>query len=172
VDTDGNLLISSRHTWATYKVDHSTGEVIWTLGGKGSSFTLAAAPGQVLDQANEIFAWQHDPEPLGNGLYSFFDDDANGASPPLLPYSRAVVVRLDENQHVATLVASYNQPEALSAAAEGNAQATDAGNLFVGWGTVPYMSAFDPSGNLIFNAQFAAGVHTYRAYFLPFKPWE
>ena len=171
VDTDGNLLINSRHTWTTFKVDHHSGNIIWTLGGNASSFTLAAAPGQVLDQSSEIFAWQHDPEALGNGLYSYFDNESDGGS-PLLPYSRAVVVQLDENTHVATLVASYNQPAGLVAASQGNVQATEEGNLFVGWGKLPYFSAFDPAGNLIFNAQFPAGVDSYRAYFLHFKPGE
>jgi hypothetical protein len=170
VDTDGNLLIEGRHTWAVYKVDRATGSIIWTLGGKSSSFATAAAPGQALDTANEIFAWQHDPEPLGNGLYSFFDNDYNPPSPALLSSSRAVVVQLNESTHVATLVASYNQPEGLLARSQGNAQATDEGNLFVGWGALPYFSAFDPAGNLIFNAQFPAGVDSYRAYFLHFKP--
>ena len=170
VDTDGNLLISARHTWATYKVDRLTGDVLWTLGGKASSFTLAAAPGQVLDQAGELFAWQHDPEPLGNDTYTFFDDEANGASPPLLPYSRAITVQLNETTHVATLAAADNQPEGLLASAAGNAQTTSDGNLFVGWGLLPYFSAFDPSGTLIFDARFPPGVYSYRAYFLPFNP--
>jgi Arylsulfotransferase (ASST) len=168
VDTDGNLLIDSRHTWAVFKVDHASGEVIWTLGGRASSFTLTAAPGQVLNAADEIFAWQHDAQPLGNGLYSLFDNEAGGGS-QLLPYSRAVVVQLDQNTHVATLVAAYNQPEGLLAYSQGNAQATDEGNLFVGWGSLPYFSAFDPGGNLIFNASFPSGVNSYRAYFLPFN---
>lgn len=170
VDTDGNFLIEGRHTWAVYKVSRATGDIIWTLGGKASSFALAAAPGQVLDAADEIFAWQHDPEPLGNGLYSFFDNEGNPPAPSLLPNSRGVVVQLDEIAHIATLVASYDQPEGLIATAEGNVQATDEGNLLVGWGNLPYFSAFDASSSLIFNAQFAPGVHSYRAYFLHFKP--
>jgi len=170
VDTDGNLLISARHTWAVYKVDHRSGEVIWTLGGKASSFTLATAPGQALDRAGELFAWQHDPEPLGNGAYTVFDNDANGASPPLLPDSRAITVQLDPSTHVATLVAADSQPEGLLAPSQGNAQTTDDGNLFVGWGALPYFSAFDPGGTLIFNARFPPGVDSYRAYFLPFNP--
>ena len=63
----GDFLIDARDTWTTYEVDPNSGNVVWQLGGKDSSFTLQAAPGQVLDSANEIFAWQHDPEPLGNG---------------------------------------------------------------------------------------------------------
>ena len=33
-DTDGNLIVSGRNTWAAYKIDHTTGAVIWRLGGK------------------------------------------------------------------------------------------------------------------------------------------
>jgi Arylsulfotransferase (ASST) len=166
LDTDGDLLIDARNTWAAYKVNRRTGDIIWQLGGKGSSFSLRAAPGQVLDSAGEIFAWQHDPEALGHGLYTFFDDDA---APTELPYSRAVYVQLDYRTHVATLVASDNQPEGLSAVATGNAQPTVFGDLFVGWGTLPYFSEFSPSGQLLFNAEFPAGVSTYRAYLLPWQ---
>ncbi len=168
LDTDGNLLIDARDTWTTYKVSLATGHVIWQLGGKDSSFTLQAAPGQVLDDANEIFSWQHDPEPLGNDEYTFFDNESSGT--PELPYSRAVTVKLDEWRHLATLVASENQPEGLSAASQGNAQPTGDGDLFVGWGILPYFSEFDPSGKLIFNAELPAGVNTYRAYLLPWNP--
>ena len=92
LDTDGNLLIDARNTWTTYKVNRWTGNIIWRLGGKDSSFTPAAAPGQVLDSAGEIFAWQHDPEALGDGVYTFFDNESSGT--PLLPYSRAITVKL------------------------------------------------------------------------------
>lgn len=63
LDTSGNLLIDARDTWTTYEVSLHTGRIIWRLGGKDSSFKVEAAPGQQLDQAGEIFAWQHDPEP-------------------------------------------------------------------------------------------------------------
>jgi hypothetical protein len=168
LDTDGNLLIDARDTWTTYKVNRYSGNIIWQLGGKDSSFALQAAPGQTLDNANEIFAWQHDPEAIGNDEYTFFDNESSGT--PNLPYSRALTVKLNEWNHTATLVSSDNQPEGLSAASQGNAQTTDDGNLFVGWGILPYISEFDPSGNLLFNAELPAGVNTYRAYLLPWNP--
>jgi len=165
LDTDGNLLIDARDTWTTYKVSLATGNIIWELGGKDSSFTLEARPGQVLDSADEIFAWQHDPEAIGHDQYTFFDNESSGN--PLLPYSRAVTVKLNERTHVATLVASDDQPEGLAAASQGNAQTTRDGDLFVGWGALPYFSEFNPTGRLIFNAEFPTGVNTYRAYLLP-----
>ncbi len=167
LDTDGNLLVSSRNTWAVFKVDRRTGRVMWQLGGKHSSFALRAAPGQALDRDGEIFAWQHDPEAIGAGGYTFFDDESGGN---LLGYSRVVTVRLDLSTRVATLVRSDDQPEGQVAQLMGNAQTTPGGDLFVGWGSLPYLSEFSPSGKLLFNAELPAGVSTYRAYLLPWGP--
>jgi len=147
VDTNGNLLINSRHTWTTYEVSPRTGKILWQLGGKDSSFTLRAAPGQVLDQAGEIFAWEHDPQPLGHGLYTFFDNESAGVAE--LPYSRVVTVRLNFRTKVATLVRSVDQPEGLVAPSQGNAQTLPDGGLVVGWGALPYFSEFSPSGRLL-----------------------
>jgi hypothetical protein len=168
LDGFGNLLIDARNTWTTYDVSLRTGAVDWQLGGKQSSFTLQAAPGQTLDSANEIFAWQHDPEYIGHGEFTFFDNESSGA--PLLPYSRAVTVQLNPWAKTATLVRSDSQPEGLSAPSQGNAQTTGNGDLFVGWGALPYFSEFSPSGQLELNAEFPAGVNTYRAYRLPWFP--
>jgi hypothetical protein len=162
LDTNGNLLIDGRDTWTTYEVSPWSGNILWQLGGKDSSFKLQAAPGQVLDSAGEIFAWQHDPEALGDDTYTFFDNESSGT--PELPYSRAITVKLNPWTKVATLVASDDQPEGLSAASQGNAQTTPQRNLVVGWGALPYFSEFSPSGQLLFNAEFPAGVNTYRAY--------
>jgi hypothetical protein len=169
LDTDGSLLIDSRFTWTTYKVSRHTGKVIWELGGKQSSFRLLAAPGQKLDAADAIFAFQHDPEPLGHGLYSLFDDEAD-QNTALLAQSRAVVIRLNLAAKTATLIRSYNQPAGLVARGQGNAQTTRNGDLFVGWGVLPYISEFSPSGRLLFNAELPAGVVSYRAYRLPWHP--
>jgi hypothetical protein len=167
IDTDGNLLVSSRNTWTVFKVDRHTGQVMWQLGGRHSSFTLRAAPGQVLDRDGKIFAWQHDPEAIGGGEYTVFDDESGGN---LLGSSRVVTVRLDLVTKVATLVKSDDQPEGQVAPLMGNAQTTPGGDLFVGWGGLPYISEFSPSGKLLFNAELPARVSTYRAYLLPWDP--
>ena len=167
LDTDGNLLVDSRNTWTTFKVNRHTGQIMWQLGGKHSSFRLQAAPGQALDHAGKIFAWQHDPEAIGGGEYTLFDDESGGN---LLGSSRVVTVRLDLVTRVATLVKSDDQPEGQVAQVMGNAQTTTGGDLFVGWGALPYISEFSPSGKLLFNAKLPAGVSTYRAYLLPWNP--
>jgi len=160
-----DLLIDARNTWTTYDVSTRTGKVQWQLGGKNSTFAVRAAPGQTLDSASEIFAWQHDPEQVGPNLFTVFDNDSSGS--PLLPYSRAATVRLNFSTKVATLISANAQPEELSAPSQGNAQTTRDGDQFVGWGALPYFSEFSPSGQLLFNAELPAGVNSYRAYQLP-----
>ena len=152
-----------------------TGHINWQLGGKASSFREVAAPGQVLNQADRIFAWQHDPEVLGDGRYTFFDNEsagtANTGSGALtdLPYSRIDTVQLNFRTRTATLVKTENQPENLSAPSQGNAQTLPGGDRVVGWGSLPYVSEFTRSGKLLFNLQFPAGVNTYRAYRFPWR---
>jgi hypothetical protein len=166
LDTDGSLLIDARNTWAAYDVNRHSGAVNWILGGKDSTFTEQAAPGQSLDSAGEIFSWQHDPEALGHNTFTWFDNESAGT--PNYPYSRVVTVRLDTKHDVATLVNSDDQPDHLSAASQGNGQTLSDGNLVVGWGALPYFSEFSPSGALLDNLEFPAGVNTYRAYR---EPW-
>ena len=169
LDTDGNLLISSRFTWTIYKVNLRTGAMMWQLGGKHGTFAVKAAPGQNLDSAGEIFAFQHDPEALGGNLYTVFDDESDGQS-TLYSSSRADMISLDLATGTATLIKSVNQPEGLTAAATGNAQTTRNGDLFVSWGGLSYFSEFSPSGKLLFNAKLPDGASTYRAYRLPWNP--
>lgn len=176
LDTDGNLLIDARNTWTAYKVDRHSGQIIWQLGGKASSFDLQAAPGQTLNRAGEITAWQHDFEAQGNGVYTFFDNESAGVAntgvdaTAEFDYPRAVTVKLDQRRHTATLIKSFDQPEHLAAPSQGNSQRTADGNTVVGWGSLPYFSEYDAYGDLLYNARFPDGVNSYRAYLLPWSP--
>jgi arylsulfotransferase ASST len=152
-DEDGNLLISSRHTWTVYKLNRRTGDVIWRLGGKASDFTLGP---------NVAFAWQHNPIAVDRDTIRIFDNESNGT--PVLPYSRVIWVRRDDATKTATLVRSFVHPDHLSAGSQGGSQALDNGDTFVGWGAVPRISEFDVEGNLLFDASLAAGFDSYRAY--------
>jgi hypothetical protein len=68
--SDGSLLVSSRDTWAVYKISHQTGAVEWTLGGKRSSFTM---------DADTRFAFQHDARLRGQDTMTIFDDGLRAA---------------------------------------------------------------------------------------------
>jgi hypothetical protein len=172
-DGRNHLVIDARNTWTAYQINRHTGAIDWKLGGKNSSFTLQAADGQVLNDDGKIFAWQHDAEAQGHGIYTVFDNEAAGAAntgtgvSSELPYSRAVTIRIDRRAGTATLIDSADQPESQLASSQGNTQSLPNGNVFTGWGSLPTFSESDPSGDVVFEAHFPAGVNSYRAYRLP-----
>jgi hypothetical protein len=150
VDSDGNLVVSARHTWAVYKLDRRDGRVLWRLGGKKSDFALGEGV---------RFAWQHDARVTAPGTLTIFD---NGAAPKVEPRSRALVVRVDEEARRADLAHAFEDDEL--ATAMGNAQTLPDGSLVVGWGTQPVVSEFAPDGELRFRARFPKGARSYRAF--------
>lgn len=150
--SSGNVLLSSRSTWAVYQVSGATGQVLWELGGKTSSFTMG--PGTST-------AWQHDATMLANGDISIFD---NGAVPAVEKQSRGVVVAINGTTHTATLVSQVTHTPGFLAGSQGNYQVLANGDAFIGWGPVPDFSEFSPSGQLLFDAHMPTGDEAYRAY--------
>jgi Arylsulfotransferase (ASST) len=155
LDRDGNLLVSSRNTWTVYDVSGQTGQVIWRLGGKHSTFK-EAAPART--------AWQHDPRELPDGSFSIFD---NGSSPTVHSQSRGVVVQLDPQTGTATLVAQMTHTPRVVAESQGNFQALDNGNWFLGWGQEPFFSEVDAEGRTLFDAHFPPKEQSYRSFRFP-----
>jgi Arylsulfotransferase (ASST) len=155
LDREGNVLISSRNAWAVYKVNHHTGALIWTLGGKHSSFKLA--PGA-------SFAFQHDVRvrAAGDQIVTMFDD---GAGPPYVhSQSRALELRLNLKQKTATVVSQRKHSPPLLASFEGDDQELPDADDFVGWGQQPYFSQFNAAGKLVFDGRFVDSNFSYRAY--------
>jgi hypothetical protein len=156
IDADGNLLISSRSTHTVYKIDRSSGAIIWRLGGRRSDFQLG--PGAA-------FAWQHDARRRLDGTISVFD---NGATPAVEPRSRGLILALEEDAMRASLVSQYTHRGVL-AGSQGNVQLLPTGNVFVGWGEVPRVSEFERSGRLVFDAILGRDYECYRAFRLPWR---
>jgi hypothetical protein len=148
---NNNLLISARNTWATYLIGEGKGTVIWTLGGKNSSFRMGAGTN---------FEWQHDARLIGQTL-SVFND---GALPEEESQSSAKQILINRTALTATLQHTYTHSPPLLAGSEGNAQTLPNNNIFVGWGSQPDFSEYNSSGQQIFNGSLPLGVSSYRAY--------
>ena len=151
-DSDDNLIISARNTWAVYKIDRATGSVMWQLGGKHSSFKMGDGTRT---------AYQHDAFMYSGGLMTIFDD---GASPKVHSESRAVLERINTKKRTATLVHAFDHSPKLLANAEGSVQRLRNGHTFVGWGKQPYFTEFDRRGRQIFDGRLVSGNASYRAY--------
>jgi hypothetical protein len=151
---NGNVLISSRQTWSVYEISRKTGRVIWTLGGKYSSFKVG--PG-----AN--FEWQHDARLHGSTLSVFDDAD----SPEEESQSSGKLLRLDLRDRTASLIRRYTHNPPVLTPEMGSMQTLANGNVFVGWGPEPEFSEYTSSGRQIFNASAPLGVVFYRAFRFP-----
>src|SRR5262249_33501048 len=84
--------------------------------------------------------------------------------PTVRPQSRVLWIHLDQRAKTATLVRSIQHPAGLLAGSQGNAEALDDGDTFVGWGATGRVSEFDQDGALLFDASVPAGWDTYRGY--------
>ena len=147
VDADGTLLVSARNTCAVYKIDRTTREIVWRLGGRRSDFAI----GERAD-----FGWQHDVRRQADGTLTIFDD----RKPPEL--GRGLVLELDEGARTATFVRSYERPEGLEVTSQGNMEVLPNGNVLVGWGSQPVVTEFASDGTIVFEASLPAGKQSYR----------
>jgi hypothetical protein len=152
---DGNFLISARNTWAGYEIDHNSGQVLWRLGGRYSSFKM--------DPGTQT-AWQHDISWQPDHSLTLFD---NGDSPQEHKQTRIVHERIDWSDRTVQLISQAVHTPSLLANSQGNDQLLADGNSFVGWGALPYMSEFSPAGKLVFDARIAAPGSSYRAFTYP-----
>ncbi len=160
VTGDGRMLLSMRNTWAGYMVDVEGGRIDWRLGGKRSDFDLPEAA---------RFEWQHDLQAKSGSVVSLFDNhccefsgvgeylDATGPS-------RGLTLKLDTEQGTARPLRELSHGVTFNSQFMGSVQELPGGGAFVSWGQVPFLSAFDESGELVFDASLPRPNLTYRAY--------
>jgi hypothetical protein len=156
------MLVSMRNTWAAYLINTKTNQTIWTLGGKASSFAVAA---------NAAFAWQHNVQMLPHNQVSVFNDNCcmitgpGQFGQPNGP-SGGLILNLNTASHTASLAASYthrNRP--LDPAFLGSMQVLPNGNTLVGWGSNPWFSEYSKKGDLLLDAVWPGKDLSYRAEF-------
>jgi hypothetical protein len=152
------VLVSARDTSAVYEIDRATGRIVWTLGGKASSFRLG--PGV-------RFFFQHDAQLRPDGTVTLFDDQAG---PPIkAKSSRAIVIALDMRHRTARLVRRYRRPADTLAESEGSMQTLPSSKVFVGFGSAPAFTEFSTSGGLLFDASLPVDDGSYREYLFPWS---
>jgi Arylsulfotransferase (ASST) len=153
---DGNLLVSARHTWAIYKLERRTGNVMWTLGGRHSDFEMA--PGTA-------FAWQHDARQISDNVLTVFDNGSNGAI-ETRSQSRGLLLEIDESRRRVTLGKAYTAPRPTLSSSMGSVQVLPSGRVVVGWGVTAHTSEFAADGSLRFDSALPAGMYSYRSLWL------
>ncbi len=160
----GTILISARNTSAAYLLNQATGAVIWTLGGKHSSFKMGDGT---------EFGYQHDARMRGSHSVTIFDDETETTP------ARLLALDLDLHSHKASVIWDYTAPGDIPVVAQGNLQLLANGNLVSGWGSAntdgpsrhsTTITEYTDDGKMLFHARFkGTGINTYRAYRAPWS---
>jgi hypothetical protein len=152
LDTDGNILLSSRHLDEVTKINRTTGDIIWRWGGKKNQF-------QTINDS-VCFSHQHTIRRSPTGTYLLFD---NGNFKNV-EFSRGVEYVLDQEKKTATLIWQYRHTPDIYSIAMGSIERLANGNTMIGWGTAsPAFTLVHPDGSTALEAVLPDSIVSYRA---------
>ena len=142
VDRDGGLIVSWRNFDEVSKIDPTTGQLVWRLGGRHNQFTFVNDP-------LGGFGGQHFARLLGNGDLLLYDNGTTHAPQE----TRAVEYRIDPVARTATLVWEFRHQPAIFTPFVGSAQRLVSGNTFVGYGGAGVATEVTPAGAVAWEGQ-------------------
>ncbi|KAI8277221.1 hypothetical protein K4K60_007122 [Colletotrichum sp. SAR11_57] len=150
-DEEGNYLISARNVAAVFKINGTSGEIIWQLGGfhGGSSFTLAS---------EDVFGYQHHARFRSRSadgkieIISLFDNGAHSAPEKTNAFSRGRIYQLNHTDGTARAIRTYDAPDGLSAHTQGSLQILPNDNIFINWGQSGAVTEYSHEGKVLFHA--------------------
>ena len=146
IEPDGNSVIASmRNTDAVYKINKTTGDIVWKLGGTHTSKSLT-----VLDDPHSYtLGGQHDAHLQPDGTLVMFDDRTylpNGDKQP-----RGVRYRINQKNGTATLIQSITDPAIKESSCCGSARRLNSGDWLISWGGLGNLiGGYKPNGDRTF----------------------
>lgn len=169
-DVEGNYLISARDACAVHKINGTSGEIIWRLGGTNSDFLLGP----------EVeFCFQHHARYVSKDgheeVISLYDnsahgtEDSKGSEVHTHPFSRGKIIRVNTATWQASIVQAFHPPDNLLSKSQGSTQLLPNGNVLVNWGSEGAVTEYRADGTPIFHAymdsgDLGAGVQNYRGF--------
>ncbi|CAI7641191.1 unnamed protein product [Penicillium viridicatum] len=169
-DAEGNYLISARDACVVHKINGTTGEIIWRLGGLRSDFELGP---------NVKFCFQHHARFVEQGddeeIISLFDNSAHGTENHrgkevhTHPFSQGKAISVNTVTWTADIVSAFQPPDGLLAKSQCSTQLLPNGNALVNWGSEGALTEFRANGTPIFHAymdsgSLGEGVQNYREF--------
>jgi predicted small lipoprotein YifL len=166
VTRDGNYLVSLRNLSQIVKIDSTTGEIIWKLGGAGLASPTSGGPRGDFTFPNDptAFSCQHGARELSNGNIILFD---NGDG-HVLKESRAVEYSLAAKAMSATMVWHSKPMPGLYTNVLGYGQRISNGNTLVAYGSEQVLDEWGPDATEVLWSLSSTLLHYnigyYRAY--------
>ncbi|KAL4909332.1 hypothetical protein BDW74DRAFT_146397 [Aspergillus multicolor] len=169
-DSEGNYLISARDACSVHKINGTSGEIIWRLGGVKSDFELGE---------NVKFCFQHHARYVSKEgskeVISLYDnaahgtEDGRGHEVHTHPFSQGKIIEVDTATWKATIVQAFQPPDGLLSKSQGSTQLLPNGNVIVNWGSEGALTEYRADGTPIFHAYMDSGylglgVENYRGF--------
>ena len=157
---DNNLIVSMRNQDAVYKIDRTTGKIIWVLGGTFDQFHLTSS---------QQFVAQHAAYLTKSGALILYNDNTGAGQSSVMEFS------LDEPVKTVKTFKQYNLSNYYGDYC-GSAFETDSGTHVIDWGlctknTSPIFTEFDPKSGEILSTLFSKAtsrssqyIYSYRTY--------
>jgi len=153
-DTDGNLIVSFRHTDEVIKISYATGKVLWRLGGsksKNNEFRF------LNDSTNGFvgFSHQHCATRTSRGTLLMFDNGNLKSAPRA---SRVVEYEINEPAKTIRKIFEYVPSKPVYAVSMGSARELPNQNIMIGYGSAATITGttndiaaeeIDRSGNVV-----------------------
>ncbi len=154
-DGTGDYLVTARHLDAAFRIDRSTGNIKWIVGGADSS------TGKRLNVVNDPQggpARPHDARLTGNVLTMM--DNRTGTGQP----SRAVAYQINEGNGTATMLWQIEQPNGQNGGTLGSVRIQPDGSILVGWGAPvqPMFTEYDANRKLTMSVTQTPSGFSYR----------
>jgi arylsulfotransferase ASST len=155
IEPAGNSVIASfRHLDAVYKIEKSTGDIVWKLGGRTTPKSLTVKS----DPHAYTLGAQHDARLLPDGTLTVFDNRTTlGYKAP-----RAVRYRIDQTTGTATLLQAISDPDVPFSNCCGSARRLGNGDWLIDWGLNKPIGGYKPTGERTFLLTFDSNF-SYRA---------
>jgi hypothetical protein len=158
-----------------HKINGTSGEIIWRLGGKKSDFSFSSKKAHFCFQHHARWLPVPADEAQNVEIISLYDNSAHGTEHSgggevhTAPTSSGKILRLNTTSWTAELVQGYYPPDDLLSKSQGSTQVLPNGNVLVGWGSEGAVTEFTPGGKPIFHAYMDSGalgvaVENYRAF--------
>lgn len=110
-DYNNNVIyLNVRNTNTFYKIDQTTGNIIWGCGQFGN-FTLVDANGSVLPNGQSLFYHSHDLEQVAPDVFTMFNDDFDNVTNYNDANSQMIEFTLNEKTMTATIIRSWTAPQ-------------------------------------------------------------
>ncbi len=145
VDTDENLIVSCRNTSGIIKINRTTGDIIWQLGGKNNEFSFLTSGSQ--------FSGQHSVFRKTNGNLCIFDNGLHNES----GYSRGLEYEFHEYSRELELLKEYKTGTGTYAPVMGSFSEAGDTAMLIGWGknqTNDLLTLFDSSAGIILSVSY------------------